>query len=194
MADISCLADTESMLARVSFRITQLNDYGLTFHDVFDNLGYSKTEWGQMILLDFTLGELRDIAQALFVSPQWLLTGTPEPGELDPVEVRRRYCRCVNLMYLSAPDCPIHGRTHTTRSPYQLDMGSHWAIEIEAQLSRRLDELGIHEHELADAHGFSPRTWGELKVSTRGYDIETVERFLAAINFTDSNTNGDSPS
>ncbi|MDN6372860.1 MAG: hypothetical protein L0K12_08060 [Brevibacterium aurantiacum] len=191
MADISCLADTESMLARVSFRITQLNDYGLTFHDVFDNLGYSKTEWGQMILLGFTLGQLRDLAQALFVSPEWLLTDTPEPGELDPVEVRRRYCRCVNLMYLSAPDCPIHGRSHTTRSPYQLDMGSRWAIEIETQLSRRLDELGIHESELAEAHVFDPRTWGELKVSARGYGAETVEPFLAAIRPEGPTMNGD---
>lgn len=191
MADISCLADTESMLARVSFRITQLNDYGLTFHDVFDNLGYSNSKWGQMILLGFTLGQLRDLAQALFVSPEWLLTDTPEPGELDPVEVRRRYCRCVNLMYLSAPDCPIHGRSHTTRSPYQLDMGSHWAIEIETQLSRRLDELGIHESELAEAHGFDPRTWGELKVSARGYGAETVEPFLAAIRPEDPTMNGD---
>lgn len=194
MADINNLSDTASMLTRMASRLNQLADYGLTMNDVPERLGYSKLELSQVFLLDFTLGELRDIAQALFVSPQWLLTGTPEPDDIDPVALHRYYCRCVDLMHLGSPGCPIHGRVRTTRSPYQLDMGSHWAAEIEERISRRLEELDIYEHELADAHGFSPRTWGELKVSTRGYDIETVERFLAAINFTDSNKNGSSPS
>lgn len=183
MADIHTLSDIETVITRIASRITEFGDYGVTLQDIPLHLGYTRLEWSRVVLVDLTLGQLRDVAGALFVTPEWLLTGKPSPEPLDPITLRRTYCRCIDLMHLSDPACPIHGRAPSTRAPYRLDMSNQWATQIEAHLSRRLDELGVHEHDLADAYGIDARTWGELKISRHeyGHDDAVVENFLAAL-------------
>lgn len=183
MADIHTLSDIETVINRIASRITEFKDYGLVINDIPTHLGYTKLEWSRVILVDLTLGQLRDVAGALFVTPEWLLTGAPSPDPIDPIVLRRTYCRCIDLMHLSDPGCPIHGRTPSTRAPHRLDTGSTWAIQIEAHLSRRLSELGVHEHDLADAYDIDARTWGELKISRNdyGHDDAVVGDFLAAL-------------
>lgn len=185
MADIRNLPKPDFVITRIASRLTEFNDYGLTVDDIQSHLGYTKKEWNRVILVDLTFGQLRGIADALFVTPQWLLTGSPNPEPIDPVVLRRTYCHCINLMHLSDSDCPIHGRAPSTRAPYRLNTGSTWAIQIEARLNRRLYELDVNEYDLADAYGIDTRTWGELKISRDdyGHDTVVVRNFLSALDF-----------
>ncbi len=50
-----------------------------------------------------------------------------------------------------------------------------WVSSIERLLNRRLHEAGVHEHELIEAVGISPRRWQEM-LSSAGRHADDDER------------------
>lgn len=57
-----------------------------------------------------------------------------------------------------------------------------WVRNVERLLKRRLDEAGVHEHELIEAVGINPRRWqGMLSSAGRHANEDELEELAFAL-------------
>lgn len=185
MATINDLTDVKGRFERTASRIDMLYDYGLDHTDVEARINLDNAGWSQLISLDdMSMGTLSDLADALFTSADWLLTGRVIMGKdplstPDPMDVRTHYCRCLDPLNPFDTDCPIHGRSADPRFPLRPDIAGAWAVSAEKSITAQLARLDITEHELAEAHGFTDAQWGDCKtIVSIG---ERMQRFFRAL-------------
>ncbi len=126
MARTEDLTDINAFAGRVAERMLVLREYGIQERHIRRRAGLEdQSQWARVFTLadDMRMGELRDLAWALFTTPTWLLTGSYALMPSGPSEqtIRMAYCQCLEADTRSRmpgtpasaprvnPDCPTHG-------------------------------------------------------------------------------------